>query len=256
MTSVTPIPSAPPEPPSPVTVATIGTARRDISRRFVAIASDTPRSSLSMPGIRAGRVDERQDRAPELLGELHDAEGLPVPLGPRHPEVAADLLLRVASLLVADDRDGPLAEDAEPGHDGRVVGVGPVAVQLDEVAEEDPHVVERERAGRVARDERLLPGGQVRVDLAGELLEPVGELPDRLVPGGALRGSGEARRYASGAAPAAPRNGCRRSRPECTRPGEPGPHRRLCGSRSRRGGIGERRGAARPPRRAPPASRT
>lgn len=48
--SATAMPSAPPEPPSPMTMETIGTLRRDISRRFTAMASAWPRSSAPSPG--------------------------------------------------------------------------------------------------------------------------------------------------------------------------------------------------------------
>ena len=49
---------APPEPPSPMTSATFGapSARQASVER--AMASAWPRSSASMPGIGAGRVDE------------------------------------------------------------------------------------------------------------------------------------------------------------------------------------------------------
>jgi hypothetical protein len=121
----------------------------------------------------------------ELLGELHHAERLAVALGRGMPKFRRTFSFVSAPLLVADDGDRPAAEDPEAGHDRRVVREGPVPAQLDEVAEEDPDVVEREGAGRVASDERLLPRGQVRVDLSRELYEPVGDLADRLVPGGA-----------------------------------------------------------------------
>ena len=45
-----PLEDAPPEPPSPITTEIIGVASVDISNRFLAIASDWPRSSAPMPG--------------------------------------------------------------------------------------------------------------------------------------------------------------------------------------------------------------
>ena len=187
--SAIPIPSAPPEPPSPITVVTIGVWSADISRRFRAIASETPRSSLSRPGIRSRRVDEREDRLVELLGQLHDPECLAIALRARHPEIAPDLLLRVATLLVADHRHGASAQEPETRHDRGVVGEGAVAAPLHEIADQDAHVVEGERAVWMPRDERLLPGRQVLVDLAGELLELSFEL---LRPPGPGPGVGEA----------------------------------------------------------------
>ena len=57
------------------------------------------------PRIRRRRIDEDDDRPAELLGQPHDAQRLAIALRARIAEVAVDLLLGVAALLVADDRD-------------------------------------------------------------------------------------------------------------------------------------------------------
>ena len=57
--------------------------------------------------IRAGRVDEGQDRVAEAVGELDRADRLAVALGPRHAEVAVRALGQVAALLVADEGHRP-----------------------------------------------------------------------------------------------------------------------------------------------------
>ena len=92
------------------------------------MASAMPRSSDSMPGIGGRRVDEGEDRPAELLGQLHRAQRLAVALGPRVAEVAVDLLLGVAALLVADDQHRLAVEAGEAGDDGAIVGEAPVAV--------------------------------------------------------------------------------------------------------------------------------
>ena len=65
------------------------------------------------PGMRAGHVDEGDDRQPEPLGELHDPHRLAVALGVGHPEVAPDVLVGVGALLLADDDDPPAVEPGE-----------------------------------------------------------------------------------------------------------------------------------------------
>ena len=57
------------------------------------------------PGIGARRVDQRDDRRVEARGQLHQAQRLAVALGVRHAEVALEVLLGVAALLVADHHD-------------------------------------------------------------------------------------------------------------------------------------------------------
>src|SRR5437899_2385526 len=112
-------------------------------------------------GVRAGRVDEAEDRLAELLGELHEAERLAIALGVRHAEVARDLLTRVAPLLVADDDDPLSLEPRQATDDRRVVPVEPVAVELDEVLEEEPDKVEL-HGDRFYGDDAAIVGGLAR----------------------------------------------------------------------------------------------
>src|SRR5574343_745988 len=53
-------------------------------------------------GVGTRRIDEGHDWDAELLGQLHQAQGLAIALGARHAEVAVDLFLGIATLLVAD----------------------------------------------------------------------------------------------------------------------------------------------------------
>src|SRR5262245_10723665 len=128
--------------------------------------------------IRARRVHEREYRHAELLGELHQPQGLAVALGLGHAEIAENLLLGVAPLLVADHHAGLAVEAREPADNGGVVGEAAVAVQLLEAGEEIADVVERVRALRVARHQRDLPRAELAVDFLGERLAFLLELRD------------------------------------------------------------------------------
>jgi hypothetical protein len=119
------------------------------------------------PGTR--RVYEGEDGDAELLGQLHEAEGLAVALGVGHAEVAAEVLLGVAAALVADDHDGLAFETGPPAHDGRIVAEGAVAVGFNEVGEGEPQVVGGEGPFVAAGDLDALEGRQVFVDLGAEL---------------------------------------------------------------------------------------
>ena len=152
--------SAPPLPPSPVTTATMGVGRPAISRRFRAIASAWPALLGAEAGIGAGRVDERDDGLAEPLGELHQPQRLAVSLGVRHPEVPVDLLPRVPALLVAHHHDRAPFEAGQAADDGGVVAEEPIAVELDEVVEEERDQVARVRPLRVAGELYALPGRQ------------------------------------------------------------------------------------------------
>src|SRR5437660_461677 len=132
--------------------------------------------------VGAGRVDQGEDRLAELLGEPQEAERLAVSLGVGHAEVPRDLLARVTALLVTDDDDPLPVEACEAADDRGVVAVEPVAVELDEVLEEEPDEVTRVGALGVAGELRSLPGRQTGVGLPARPQELVLELGD-LVPG-------------------------------------------------------------------------
>ena len=123
------------------------------------------------PGIGAGGVDEGEDRAAELLRQLHHPQRLAVPLGARLAEVAVDPLLGVAPLLMADHRHAPAAELREPGHDGGIVPERAVAVDLDPVGHQRLDVVEGVRAVLMAGHQGLLPAVEAAVDLRGGLAQ-------------------------------------------------------------------------------------
>ncbi len=186
--SATPSASAPPDEPSPITTATAGTRRRSIVCMLRAIAPPWPRSSAPPPGNAPGRVDERDDRQVELVGERHHPHGLAVALGPGHAEVAVGALGRVAALLVADDRHRAAVAAPDARDDRRVVAVEAVAVQLLEVRPEARDVVERVGAVLVAGELDRLPDRRAGLGLARE---PVGEAAHEAAPaaGGDAHGS-------------------------------------------------------------------
>ena len=82
---------------------------------------------------------------------LHHPHRLAIALGPRVAEVAVDLLLGVAALLMADDQDRLAFEAREPAHDRPIVGKSPIAMQFGEFGAQAFDVVEHVRPVRVAR---------------------------------------------------------------------------------------------------------
>jgi len=129
-------------------------------------------------GIRAGRVDKCEHRELELLGRLHETQGLAVSLRLAHAEVARRAFLRVAALLVADHHARYAVEACETAHDRQVIRKMPVAVKLDEIGEDLVDVVERVGTLRMPCDLGDLPRRQVAVDVLGELLALLAELID------------------------------------------------------------------------------
>ena len=105
----------------------------------------------------------------ELLGEFHQAKGLSITLGVRHAEVAAQVLLRVAASLMANDHDRLAVEARPTADDGGIIPVGTIAVQLNEVGECQPDVIERERSLAAAGDLDTLERREIPIDLAPQL---------------------------------------------------------------------------------------
>ena len=165
--------SAPPEPPSPMTTLTTGTVKP-------AHHLEVDRDGLRLPALlgadaRVGArgVHEGEHRAPEAVGQLHQAARLAVALGPRHPEVADHVLLGVPALLVAEQHHRPAVQPRPAPDDRRVLAEGAVAGELEEVGEEQLDVVQEVGPLGMPRELRHLPARQVAEDLR---LEPPGLL--------------------------------------------------------------------------------
>ncbi len=165
--------------------ATVGTVRRD---HLGLRAGDRAALSVLLGGdarVRARRVDERDERELEPLGDLHDPHRLVVALGIRHPELAVEPLLDVASLLVADERDRAAVDLAETGDERAVVRAAAVAVELDPVVDEPLDVVERVRPLGMARELDRAPDrlvARVLLQALELLLEPLRLAVDARTP--------------------------------------------------------------------------
>ena len=101
-------------------------------------------------GVGAGSVQEGDHGPAELGGQLHRAQRLAVAFRLRHAEVAVELLLGVAALLLGHDHDGPAFEAGQAGDNGGIVAEGAVAVDLLKIGEDALDVVERVGALGVA----------------------------------------------------------------------------------------------------------
>ena len=86
-------------------------------------------------GIRAGRVNQRDDGQAEFVRQPHQAQRLAVAFGMRGAEIAQDVFLGVAALLRADDHDAVFAQPGKAADHGAVLGKQPVAVQFLKIGE-------------------------------------------------------------------------------------------------------------------------
>ena len=133
-------------------------------------------------GICGRRVDEDDDRPAELLGQLHDPQRFSIPFRARVAEVPEDLLLRVASFLVPHHTYRLLAVLGEARDDRVIVGKPAIAVEFIPAGEQPLDVIERVRPVRMSRDKDPLPRGEVRVELAADLIRALPETLDRTLP--------------------------------------------------------------------------
>lgn len=127
--------------------------------------------ALLCPDARVGArgVDEGDDGKPELLGELHFEECLAIALGVCTSEVARELLLGVAPLVVPDDEALDGADAAESCDDGGVFAVATVAVEFAEVLADQGDVIACLGTSRVACNADGIPGREIGVEAAEEL---------------------------------------------------------------------------------------
>ena len=108
------------------------------------------------------------DRQAELLRQPHLHERLAIAFGMRTAEIAFLALGQVFPLLMADEHDLDVVEVREAGDDRLVVAQGPVAVQLEELVEDQLDVIAGLRPLLVPRDLDDLPGLEMRVDFPFE----------------------------------------------------------------------------------------
>ena len=110
--------------------------------------------------IRPLRIDEGQHRPAESFGQTEQAQRLAIALGPRHAEVAPDLVRYALAALVADHHDRRPPKACQPADDRRVVGEHPVAVQFHELGAQRPDVIQGVGPVGVAGELDALPRGQ------------------------------------------------------------------------------------------------
>ncbi len=156
----TPSASAPPEEPSPVTTAN---DRHGQAAHLHQVAGDGLALSALLgvlAGVSARRVDERDDGPTELLGLLHQAQGLAVALRPRHAEVAGQILLQRGALAVTDDGHRHAVEAGHTAQNGGVLPALAVAPLLKEVGEQCGDGLVNVGAVRVPGQKDPVLGGQ------------------------------------------------------------------------------------------------
>ena len=111
-----------------------------------------------------------------FFGELHEPERLAVAFRARHAEIAPHVVVDVLPLAVTDQHHLHAVERREPADEGGVVAEVAVAVQLEEVGEDEGDVVGEDRSLGMPRDLDGLHRRQVLVDLLHALaalgLEP------------------------------------------------------------------------------------
>ena len=130
-------------------------------------------------GVGAWRIDKRDDRAFEFLGQLHQSQGFPIAFRIGHTEIPFHPFLETLSFFMTDDANGPAPERGKSTDDGLVVAEGAITVEFDKVFAHVLHIVQDRRALGMAGDLRLLPGGQVAEDVLLRLGQPALENADQ-----------------------------------------------------------------------------
>ena len=141
-----------------MTTAMIGVSSWLIQIRFSAMIRGLTPLFGGDSRIGAGGVDEGDDRQAEFFRQPHLHERLAIALRVGAAEVALLALGQVFPFLVADEHHLDVAEVGKAGDDRLVVAEGPVAVQLEELVEDQLDIVTGLRALLVARNVDGLPG--------------------------------------------------------------------------------------------------
>src|SRR5690606_500323 len=116
-------------------------------------------------GIGARSIHEGDERQLEAVGHFHDADSLAVAFRAGRAEIVLETGLGVGALFLPDDGDGLTVEAAETGLKGFVIGELAVAGKRREFGEQPLDIFQAVRAVRMAGDLRLLPRGQLAIDV-------------------------------------------------------------------------------------------
>ena len=125
-----------------MTHATMGTRSPAITDRFSGDRLCLAPFLGTYPRICPLRVDEGDDRRPELLRQPHEALGLAVTLRVRRTEVAQQVLAHISTLLVTEGHHRRVVESHPSTDNGGVVPEDPVPLQFHEVGADALDVVE------------------------------------------------------------------------------------------------------------------
>ena len=126
-----------------------------------------------MPGYAPGVSTKQMMGRPNLERQFHDAHCLAIAFRIGHAEIAEQLLLGIASLLIAHHDDRPILELGEAGHQCGIIREAAVAVQLQEIRKQHLNIVESIGPLGMARQQHTVPGVLVG---AGYLLPQAGKL--------------------------------------------------------------------------------
>ena len=136
--------------------------------------------------ISAWRIDEDKDRPPEFRGELHRAQCFAIAFRLCLAEITREALFGVASFLIPYDHDRFAVKFGHTGDQRGIVGEIAVAVDFEEIFEQNADVIVGVRALRVTRQKQTLPGAEIGVEIALEFVHFLADSfdLDRLFAGG------------------------------------------------------------------------
>ncbi len=114
-------------------------------------------------------VDQGHDGQAKAVGQPHQSQGFPIPLGVGTAEIAAKVFFGIAPFLVSKKDDPLLVEGGQTTDQGPVFAKGAVSPELEDIGCPLLEVVEEVGALGVTDDLDPLPGGEVSVHLATRL---------------------------------------------------------------------------------------
>ena len=109
-------------------------------------------------------IDKGQDRHTETLSHFHQPQGLTIPFRARHTKIPLYLVAHLPAFLVPNHHDRLAIQAGCTTHDGLIVRITTVTVQLVEVVKDHVNVVEGIGPAGMTRQACHVPGFEVRED--------------------------------------------------------------------------------------------